>query len=292
MKKEEGFKEQLSVILPEYIIRELRNDPICKQLYATDIGFYPNAEGHHRVRKEGCGQYILIYCIKGKGWISEGGRRIAVKANQYFVIPPEVPHSYASDDIDPWSIYWVHFAGKLAAFFYDTLGSPKTISPSNLDRIEDRIQFFYEIIRNLEMGYALENLQYSNVCLLHLLSSFKYISQFRQIQKMTNEDVVAASISYMKQNLDKKQALENLAAESRLSVSQYSLLFRKKTGRSPMDYFTNLKIQRACQLLDNSTLRIGEIAARVGYGDPFHFSRIFKQLMGMSPKNYRQTPKG
>lgn len=292
MKKEEGFKEQLSVILPDYIIRELEDDPICKQLFATDIGFYPNARDHHRVRKNGCNQYILIYCIKGKGWISEGGNKYAVKENQYFVIPPDVAHSYASDSTDPWSIYWVHFAGELAAYFYDTIGSAKTISPSNLDRIEDRIQLFLEVIRNLEMGYGMENLQYANVCLLHFLSSFKFLSQFRQIRRIDDEDTVANSISFMKKNLDERHSLESLASISGLSVSQYSLLFRKKTGRSPMDYFTNLRMQGACRLLDNSTLRIGEIARRVGYNDPFHFSRIFKQVMGLSPLHYRKQPKG
>ena len=292
MRKEEGFKEQLSVSLPDYLIDELKTDPICKQLYSTHIGFYPNAENHFRLREEGSKQYILIYCIKGKGWISEGGKRYTVMANQYFVMPPNVPHSYASDESEPWSIYWVHFSGTLAGYFYDNKGGPKNISPSNLARIEDRIQLFYEIIRNLEMGYSVDNMQYANICLKYLLASFKYVGQFRQISKVDSEDVVTSSISFMKQNLDKKLSLDYLAAESGLSVSQYSLLFRKRAGRSPMDYFTNIKIQRACQFLDNSSLRIGEISRAVGYIDPFHFSRIFKQVMGVSPKAYRQKPKG
>lgn len=292
MKKEEGFKEQVSVILPDYITEEFLSDPICRQLNATDIGYYPYAQNHYRVRERGSKQYILIYCVNGKGWISLGGHRYAVKANQYFVIPPNVAHAYASDKADPWSIYWVHFTGELAPFFYDTIGDPKTISPSNLDRIEDRIQIFYEVIKNLEMGYSQDNLRYSNICLLHFLSSFKFVSQFWEIRKSEVSDVISSTISFMKRNLKKKHSLAQLSAESGLSASHYSLLFRKKTGRSPMYYLTNLRIQKACQLLDNSELRIGEIAMNVGYQDPFHFSRIFKQVMGVSPANYRKQPKG
>ena len=288
----ENFKKQMSVVLPDYILSELQKDPICEQLYLTDIGYYPDAKYHHRVREKGSSQYILIYCIKGKGWISETGRKITVKTNQYFIIPPHVAHAYASDEKDPWSIFWVHFTGHLATHFYDTIGSAKSIIPSNLDRIDDRIQLFNEIITNLELGYGAENLRYANICLMHFLSSFKYVSQFREIRKSEESDGVTSSIAFMKRNLEKKHSLAGLSSESGLSPSQYSLLFRKKTGRSPMDYLTNLRVQKACQFLDNSTLRVGEVALKVGYSDPFHFSRIFKHVMGVSPVFYRKQPKG
>jgi YesN/AraC family two-component response regulator len=59
-----------------------------------------------------------------------------------------------------------------------------------------------------------------------------------------------------------------------------------------MDYLIHLRIQKACQLLDNTTLQVKEIAAVSGFDDPYYFSRIFKKVMGRSPVDYRKMAKG
>jgi len=74
---------------------------LSKQLYITDIGYYPEAKFHFRERKTGCRQYILIYCVDGKGWISVNGKEHKVGKNMFFIIPLGVPHSYGSNDSEP-----------------------------------------------------------------------------------------------------------------------------------------------------------------------------------------------
>ena len=291
MKKEEGFRGQRIIILPDLILKEIQNSPIYSQLYLTDIGYFPNARYHYLVRKEGCSQYILIYCTEGQGWFSVEGKRTSVCANQFFVIPEGVSHSYGSSDKDPWSIYWVHFTGMQASHFLENTRT-NSITPSKVSRIDDRIELFEEIMQNLEMGYSLENVHYSNICLLHFLASFKYISQFRQIRKIREKDLIEDTIYYMKEFMNEKLSLKTIASEVGLSPSQYSLVFRRKTGRSPMDYLLHLRIQKACQFLDSTDLRIKEIAFKVGYDDPYYFSRVFKKVMGSSPGIYRILPKG
>ena len=56
-----------------------------------------------------------------------------------------------------------------------------------------------------------------------------------------------------------------------------------------MDYFIHIKIQRACFLLDTTTLSVREIGSQVGYEDPYYFSRIFRKVMGVPPRAYRQS---
>jgi len=53
IRKQEAFKGQRTIILPELIIREIKQDPLRYQLHLTDIGFYPNAQHHQRLREEG-----------------------------------------------------------------------------------------------------------------------------------------------------------------------------------------------------------------------------------------------
>ncbi len=292
MKKREGFEGQKSIILPDFVVKEIRKTQWGRQLHITDIGYYPKARFHFRKRIEGSEQNILIYCVDGKGWISVEGKRFEVSKNQYFLIPKGISHQYGSNDNDPWSIYWVHFSGDLASMFYDISGKTNSIAPSEISRIEERIMLYNEMFINLDMGYSFENLEYANVCLLHFLASFKYVSQFRLIRKAKEEDRIEKAIIYMKENLKGKITLHDLAERAGLSPSHFTLLFRKKTGRSPMDYLIYLRIQKACQLLDSTDMRIKEIAQKTGYDDPYYFSRIFTKLMGKSPGKYRKEPKG
>ncbi|BAX78849.1 AraC family transcriptional regulator [Labilibaculum antarcticum] len=292
MKKKEGFTGQRTVIIPQFILNELRNDELGCQLYLSDIGFYPYAKSHQRSRNEGCKQNIFIYCTQGEGWLSIAGKITPIKANQYFIIPEGTPHDYGSNNNNPWSIYWLHYSGHLATHFDDPSGKVKIKNIPIVAMTNDRIQLFEEIIQNLEMGYSQENLYYANICLWHFLASFKYPSQFGQIRTKPEKDLIETSIIYMRENLSNKLNLETLASHSGLSPSHYSMLFRHKTKRPPMDYLIHLRIQKACQILDATKRRINDVGNHVGYEDPYYFSRIFKKVVGISPAQYRKEPKG
>ncbi|HYH56823.1 MAG TPA: AraC family transcriptional regulator, partial [Anseongella sp.] len=101
-------------------------------------------------------------------------------------------------------------------------------------------------------------------------------------------DAIDCSIRFLKQHISQSLTLKEIADHVHLSVSHFSGLFQKKTGFSPIEYFNHLKMQKACQLLHFTDLRIYEVAARTGIGDPYYFSRVFKENMGVSPKEYRQ----
>ncbi len=292
MRKEDGFEGQQTYTIPDFIIKKIKKEPISSNLFITHIGYYPNALNHYRLRPQGSPQYILIYCIKGNGWISINSKKIIVCENHYFIIPENTPHSYASSKQNPWTIYWIHFSGKSASVFANKDDCAQSINPSSIDRIEERLQLFEEIISNLKMGYTIDNVNYANICLLHFLASFQYLSQYRQVRKTNKNDIIENSMIYMKNHLYIRLTLEDLAKQAQLSVSHYSLLFRKKTGQAPLSYLIQLKIQLACQLLDHTKLSISKVANKVGYDDPYYFSRIFRKTMGESPKTYRQNLKG
>lgn len=292
MLRKEGFKGQRTIVVPEFILNEIKKEALNQSLYITDIGYYPNAREHYRIRKEGSSQNILLYCVSGEGWISIDGKRVVVKANQYFIIPQKTAHSYGSNKHTPWTIYWVHFAGTNASLFANTINEAGSIRPSDISRINERNLLFEEMIQNLEMGFSIDNITYANVCLLHYLSSFRYLSQYRQIQKEKEMDMVERSIRFMRENISQTISLEELAQNVDLSKSHFSMAFKTKTGRTPLDYLIHLKIQKACQLLDNTNLKINEISVKVGYEDPYYFSRLFKKIMDTSPIIYRKLLKG
>jgi len=121
-----------------------------------------------------------------------------------------------------------------------------------------------------------------------LLASFTHLSQFQLVNQAGENDPIAQSINYMLENLTKKLKLGEIATETGLSASHYSRLFLNRTGHSPIDYFIQLKIQRACRLLDNSGWMIADVSRETGFEDQFYFSRVFRKVMAMSPANYRK----
>lgn len=280
------------VVLPKGIVEELKNNQLTSALLVTDIGYFPDAHGHFIERKTGSSQYILIYCTAGKGWAEIQGKKQIILKNQYIIIEPNTPHRYGSNNQNPWSIYWIHFTGEKSHLFVNYPNKKIEIDIATNARYSDRILLFDEIFYNLEMGYSTDNLEYANICLWHMLGSFRYLSQFRKINELNQHDRIQQSIRYMRNHLTEKLSLENIASHVGLSVSQFCALFKKKTSRTPLDYLTHLKIQHASRLLDFSTLRVNEIALQVGYQDPFYFSRTFTKIMGQSPKAYRNSKKG
>jgi AraC-like DNA-binding protein len=58
-------------------------------------------------------------------------------------------------------------------------------------------------------------------------------------------------------------------------------------GCPPMDYFTRLRMRRACELFDSTSASVKEVAAMLGYDDPFYFSRVFKSVLAIAPVRYR-----
>ncbi len=289
LNKQEGFAGQVSVVLPDKIKKWITENPLISTLYVTDIGYYPKARYHFIERPKGAEEDILIYVVEGVGYVAIDNRKFTLRSNQFIVIPRAKQHYYMTDDKNPWTIYWMHVTGRGRIIFEGLFSKVTTIAPSDTSRIAERLRLFDEIIEILSLGYSPGNLEYANLCLLHLIASFKYIEQFRKVNYSTGKDIVKKAILYMKQHIDKKMSLEELAAHFEISVPHFSRLFRQRTRHSPIDYFIQLKMQYACQLLDYSNLRIHEVANATGYDDTYYFSRIFKKVMGVAPLHYKKS---
>jgi transcriptional regulator GlxA family with amidase domain len=98
---------------------------------------------------------------------------------------------------------------------------------------------------------------------------------------------IEQSIAYMKQHLDAPLHVGTLAALVSISPSHYFALFKRRTGTAPIDYFIRLRMQQACHLLDATSMSVKEVAATLGYEDPYYFSRMFKSVNEMAPSDYR-----
>ena len=232
--------------------------------------------------------------MEGEGWYRLRDHEYKITSNQYFILPAGEPHAYGANTENPWTIYWIHFKGKLASEFARQAASPIEIKPGIHSRISNRIDLFEEIFHTLEMGYSRENLLYACSIFYHYLGTLRYLQQYRDVASGDKEktDVITAAIHFMKENIEKKLSLGEIAQHIGYSPSHFSVLFNQRTGYPPLTYFNQLKIQKACQLLDFTDMKINQICYKIGIGDSYYFSRLFHKVMGMSPMKYKKMKKG
>lgn len=283
----EGFRGQSLVVLPRTIVTGFLNtDPVTSHLFITDIGYYPKARYHYVERPGGIDQHIIIYCTDGGGWLEVNRKRITLSASEFIIVPAETPHRYAADVSKPWTIYWLHFKGDASSFIVDLILKGSEDYKPHLSFNEDRIKLFDEICHNLEKGYSEDTLRYVNMVFSHFLSSLIYENKFGRIEKPEN-DLLAKTVGYMQDKINSAIKLDELAAFVNLSASHFSAVFKAKTGHSPIEYFNQLKVQKACQYLSFTNMPVKEIALKLGIADQYYFSRMFTKLMGVSPTGYR-----
>lgn len=291
-KKSIGFTGQRIIEVPGEIVKQCRKMPLINTIIITKMGLYPKARHHYFNRPNGISEAILIYCTDGNGWIKLPDCKIKLKAGEVFIIAPGVPHSYGSGEESPWTIYWFHLSGSNCAETAKALfiNAPAPDRAVYIGVNEERLAIFYRIEETLLKGYSISNLMYGNLLIPYFLASFILPARFSEIDlKSQQERPVEKAIRFMRDNFSEQVNLTDIAGAANLSVSFFSRIFKSETGYSPAAYFNYLKIQRACQLLHLSNLRINEVALQVGIEDPLYFSRLFKKQIGISPVLYRKT---
>ena len=100
-------------------------------------------------------------------------------------------------------------------------------------------------------------------------------------------ELIRAGVELLLKEWNQNRRTEDYARACGLGESSFYQYFKIWSGTSPGEYRTGLRIAAAKSMLRNSNLSVYEIAARVGFEDPYYFSRIFKKTVGMSPRQYR-----
>lgn len=103
-----------------------------------------------------------------------------------------------------------------------------------------------------------------------------------------NAGRIGRSIAYMVEHLNEPLQVSTLAAQASVSTSHFFALFKRQMGTAPIDFFIRLRMNHARELLDSTRSSIKEIAATMGYDDPFYFSRVFKSVHQVAPAEYRR----
>lgn len=288
IKKKEGFQGQKAIVIPRPVLNtKCAKNTIIGNLYITDIGYYPKAKFHYRERPHGADQHILIYCHDGSGSVKIDKTEYKIESGDFFTIPMKTKHTYAAAGKNPWTIYWVHFKGSISDNIVSSFKKQNSCK-GFIQSSKKSIELFNEMYNQLERGYGSGTLMYANMCLWHFLSTFLYNDRVNEKEDLNQKNPIDTAIDFLGKHVDKVLSLEEIAREVNLSPPYFGTIFKQKTGFSPIEYFNHLKVQKACQYLLFTSLRIKEIALELGIEDQFYFSRLFTKVMGTPPNEYRE----
>ena len=274
--------------IPKTILKSrVQNNALLKHLHICSIGYYPKAKDHYTYRKKGLQENFLFFCVDGHGWYKTGGQRYEVGPNEFFILPQNAEHAYGSDENHPWTIYWIHFGGDSLPELNKIQVVQNHFKPHHVKNNGDIVSLFTKIYKTLELGYSIDNLLFANMCLSEFLTLFIYNSRHYEPAANDKIDCVDSAILYMQEHINDNISLGDLSSQYNYSVSRFSNLFKQKTGYAPIDYFVQMKMQKACQQLNFTTRSVKDIAFSMGFDDPYYFSKRFSTVMGISPKRYR-----
>lgn len=229
-------------------------------------------------------EYQFLYLAKGEGVYRTEGEEHPLREGNLLILVPGVWHWYRPRPETGWTEYWVGFDGdypqKLAESGF--LGPGLRLLEVGIQ--EDIISHFGQIIdgvANERPGYqqyvsALVPLIYAEAC-MHALAPC-----LEAKGKLLFERIRAIFAENLYGTLD----MESLAADLGLNYSNFREEFKVYTGLSPYQYFLQMKINRAKELLLDGRHSVKEISYTLSFENPYYFSRLFKKKTGVTPSSW------
>ena len=262
----------------------------CTRIEAARDYPYKNHPSHHNFNWKSwrrLEEYQVIYITNGQGiFESESFSQAKVKAGTLIILFPNEKHRYKPDSNTGWDEYWVGIKGVII----DNLLSAGYLSPDNPCHyigFNDGIISLYNLIiektKQERSGYQ----PFISGIVLHLLGNCHSIIKQSIVENSEEEVIIDRARLLFRSNINNPYSPEQAAKELNVGYSWFRKRFKNYTGLSPGQYYLQLKIEKAKELLTNGNMRIKEIAIELNFDSILYFSKIFKEKTGFNPTDYR-----
>ncbi len=222
--------------------------------------------------------YSLCHLYRGKGWFwMPNGTKTEVNEGDGVLVTPGVVVDYGAVE-KKWTEDFICFTGPIAEHLFNT-----NILNTGILRIGNTRRLLPIIEQVIDPS---DDAQISANSQLQKLLVDLYLEN-RPTLLEGKEKTVADLRSRINQEAEQWWNIEDMAHECNMSVNHLRNIFFKQTGMTPKNYVERLKMMRAAEQLCSNKDPIAEVANNFSYRDPYHFSRAFKRVMGLSPKQYR-----
>ena len=230
--------------------------------------------------------YLSIeFVSSGRGTLWLDGREYPLALGSVYTYGPNVAHKIVADQVDPFSKYFVDFVGNDAEQLMEQHG----LRLGTVQQVTSPL----EVQRNLDdlITHGLRNRGAASQLCDALMQYILIL-----IASCASHDTVSLSPAYttyvrcrdqIEKHYLRLHSLDELARETFVDKAYLCRLFQRFDSQTPHQYLMRLKMNRAAELLEDSEMLVKQVSVAVGFDDAFHFSRVFKNVLGISPKAFR-----
>lgn len=265
-----------------------------------DLGLYQHGwekcEPGHSFGPAARNHYLFHYVISGTGTLMADNARgetqtYQIKSGQGFLLFPGQISTYFADHSIPWEYIWLEFDGLRVkeAIELTELSPDSPVYHSHFKELREQMMN--------EMLYIAQHAKESPFHLIgHLYLFLDYFTRSCRSAKPVphgkmSDYYIKEAISYIEQNFQNNITVEEIASVCGINRSYFGKIFHKSVGKSPQEFLISYRMVKAAELLKLTSLSIADIGNAVGYENQLHFSRAFKSVYGISPRNWRNQHK-
>jgi AraC-like DNA-binding protein len=231
-------------------------------------------------------EYHLVFISKGEGiFESKTAGKRKIQANDAFLLFPGEWHRYKPLKKTGWTEHWVGFSGDMA----DVLMKEYFFKKENPIAQKFDNQLVSKLFKTLhqlieEEPYGFQRTA-SGIC-IQLMTEF---CNTQHGSELKHTSPISRAKHIMNERIDEEIDFSTLAENLGISYSKFRSDFKRQTGLPPLQYFLLLKIEKAKELLQNTTISSKQIAHSLGFESDFYFCRLFKKKTGLTPKTFREN---
>lgn len=255
------------------------------EFYINSCGYFIEIDiktGTHR--PDGRADYQLLYVTEGVLYTIVDGVETENKAGSLILYKPGEPQHYFSEGGEVISYFWIHFSGRLAGSLLEQclpIGEGRMDFPVSQDDVRIITQMIEEINRKI-VGYQMKLMSLFIELLTNMsrrmAADRKNLQNYMRLQK---------AIRSMEQASYRNFSVKEFAQMCNMSENHFAHVFKEVTGKAPMQYRDDLRMEKAAALLAHTDMPVSGVAEYVGFEDALYFSRRFKKYFKVSPTKYR-----
>ena len=232
-------------------------------------------------------EYQMVYISKGKGYFSSAStRKTTVSKGQVILLFPGQWHTYAPLQETGWNEYYIGFEGEII----DRMVANGFISPDNqILRVgvnEELVSLFSTAIRVAKEDKG-GTQQYLAGIAFNILGTILSLAQNKNFESKGSTHKIESAKIIMLENVRKNVDVKVIAAKLGISYSLFRKTFKDYTGYAPAQYYQELKLQTAKEMLAETNLSIKEIAYELSFSSYEYFLSFFRKRVGFTPTEYR-----
>ncbi|XCP84009.1 AraC family transcriptional regulator [Roseburia hominis] len=233
--------------------------------------------------------FLFFAVLDGEGKVTYKHKTYHISAGECVFIDCHKPFSHETSIANFWTLQWCHFFGPSLSLIYDKYlerGGRAVFKPNDISQFSKVLDSIFQIassndyIRDMRINERLS-------ALLTLLMAESWHKK-EQDRKAQSKQSVMPVKEYLDNHYSEKITLDDLSREFYISKNYLTRVFKEQFGMSIKEYLQVVRITHAKQLLRTTNKTAEEIGIECGFGALYYFSRVFKDIEGVSPTFYRE----